>query len=151
MDSLEAVEVLLGPVDSWPTFIIRHMFTEDPHARAMKNIPAFMYGNVVLVDKATNCYAACNGYEHNSFINKGTYSCYAIWDKATYTWHMAYYYNMRVKSMMWLNGKAFAQRQEEKTGGFVPDIGFENTGCPQLIICAIANVRALGRKDSGNV
>jgi hypothetical protein len=56
------------------------------------------------------------------------------------------YYNMRVKSMVWLNSKAFAQREEENTGGIVPDFGFKNTGCPQLIMCAIANVRALGNK-----
>jgi hypothetical protein len=38
MDPLEAVEVLLGAVDSWPTYIIRYLFTEDPHARAMRNV-----------------------------------------------------------------------------------------------------------------
>jgi hypothetical protein len=44
MDPEEAVEELLGPVDSWPTYIIRHTFTQILHARAMKHVAAFMYG-----------------------------------------------------------------------------------------------------------
>jgi hypothetical protein len=41
MDTLEAVEVLLGPVESWATYIIRHMFAEDPNIRNMKNVAGF--------------------------------------------------------------------------------------------------------------
>jgi hypothetical protein len=66
---------------------------------------------------------------------------------------MLQYYNMRVKSMVWINGKAFAQREEEKTGtgGEVADFGLKNSGCPMLIRCAIENVRALKNKDSDTV
>jgi hypothetical protein len=41
MDPLETVEVLLGPVESWPTYIIRHMFAEHPNVRNMKNVARF--------------------------------------------------------------------------------------------------------------
>jgi hypothetical protein len=58
---------------------------------------------------------------------------------------------MRVKNMVWINGKAFAQREEEKTGGEVADFGLENSGCPMLIRCAIENVRALKNKVSETV
>jgi hypothetical protein len=63
---------------------------------------------------------------------------------------MLQYYNMRVKNMVWINGKAFAQREEEKTGGEVADWVGE-FGSPMLIRCAIENVRALKNKDSETV
>jgi hypothetical protein len=131
--------------------IIHHMFVEEPHACAMKNVAGFFYGNGVPVDKATRCYAVCNGYEFNSVITEGMYRWYAAWDKATYSWHKLEYYNMRVKSMVWVNGKAFAQREEERTGRDVLDFGLRNSGCPLLIQCAIENVRAFRKKESGSM
>jgi hypothetical protein len=41
LDPLEAVEVLLGPIESWPTYIIRHMFVEDPNVRNTENVAGF--------------------------------------------------------------------------------------------------------------
>jgi hypothetical protein len=129
------------------------MFAEDPNVRNMENVAGFFYGNGVPVDMATRCYAVCNGYNFNSVITEAMYSWYATWDKATYSWHMLQYYNMRVKIMVWINGKAFAQREEGRTGtgGEAADFGLKNSGCPMLIRCAIENVRALKNKDSESV
>jgi hypothetical protein len=55
--------------------------------------------------------------------------------------------------MVWINGKSYAQREEERpgTGGEIADFGLKNSGCPMLIQCAIENVRALKNKDSETV
>jgi hypothetical protein len=122
------------------------------HALSGEWQPFFFYGNGVPVATAVRCYTACNGYEYNSTKTEGIYSWYTAWDKATYSWHMLEYYNTRVKHMVWINGRAFGQQEEEDTGGYVPDFGLKNSGCPQLIKCAITNVRALGKKEeSGDV
>jgi hypothetical protein len=84
---------------------------------------SLLYGNGVPVATAVRCYTSCNGYEYNSTITEGIYSWYTARDKATYSWHMLEYYNMRVKGMVWIKGKAFGQREEEDTGGYVPDFG----------------------------
>jgi hypothetical protein len=56
---------------------------------------------------------------------------------------MAEHYDTRFKCKVWING--WERDQLEKVpGALVPDIGLENTECPQLIRCAIANVRKEG-------
>jgi hypothetical protein len=46
---------------------------------------------------------------------------------------------------VWINGREHDQL-EEVPGSVVLDVGVEKAGCPQLIQCAIANVR----KEGGN-
>jgi hypothetical protein len=56
---------------------------------------------------------------------------------------MAEYYNTLIKFNVWINGREHDQL-EEVPGSVVLDFGVEKAGCPQLIQCAIANVREEG-------
>jgi hypothetical protein len=61
---LEAVEEHLGPIDSWPTYIIRYMFTDHPtpvKSANLKKVIAFFFGNGVPCALACQLYHACNG------------------------------------------------------------------------------------------
>jgi len=39
------------------------MFVVEPNANSVKKVAAFMYGNDVPIEKATDCYIACIGLE----------------------------------------------------------------------------------------
>jgi hypothetical protein len=43
MDPLSVLEKRVGAVETWPTYIIRHVFVDEPDARTMKNMAAFLW------------------------------------------------------------------------------------------------------------
>jgi hypothetical protein len=45
MDPLSEVEERVGAVETWPSYIIRHMFMDEPNARTVKNLAGLLYGN----------------------------------------------------------------------------------------------------------
>jgi hypothetical protein len=49
------MEELVKPVESWPMYIIMHVFVGEPCAHMMKKVAAFMYGNEVPVETAAMC------------------------------------------------------------------------------------------------
>jgi hypothetical protein len=60
MDPLAVVQVLLGSVDSWSSYVLILMFLLEPNSRVMKKVAAFMYGKNVRLSDAVGCYNACN-------------------------------------------------------------------------------------------
>jgi hypothetical protein len=56
---------------------------------------------------------------------------------------MSEYYNTLIDCKVWINGRELDQL-EEVPGALVLYFGLEKSGCPQLIRCAIANVREEG-------
>jgi hypothetical protein len=139
MDPLRLVEDRVGDVESWPTFIILHRFVEEPNARTVKNISTFMFGNNVPIEDDVNCGNACNGLNCN-YVAEKMYEWYYKWQNYSYRRHIAEYYDMRLKCLVWTNGWE-RDKQKKVPGASVYDFGLENSGCPQLILCAIANVR----------
>jgi hypothetical protein len=138
MDPLSVVEERVGAVESWPTYIILHMFVEEPNARTVRNVAGFMYGNQVPVEHAVNCFDACNGL-NRSYVAEKIHEWYYVWRRDSYRSHMVEHYNTRLKCNVWING--WELNQEEKVpGAVVSNFGVENSGCPQLIRCTIANV-----------
>ena len=61
MDPLKAVEDFLGDVESWPTYVIYNIFVEKPNTSSVKKVATFMYGNGVTIERAVQCFNACNG------------------------------------------------------------------------------------------
>ena len=61
MDPLQAVEDILGNVETWPTYAIYNIFDEEPCPKSIKKVAAFMYGNRVPLDIAEECFKACCG------------------------------------------------------------------------------------------
>ena len=42
---LESVEQMLGPIDTWPTYIIQYLFIDVPSEPIVKSLAIFFYGN----------------------------------------------------------------------------------------------------------
>jgi hypothetical protein len=61
MDPLSVVEKRVGAVETWPTYIIRHVFEDEPDGRTVKNMAGFFYGNEVSLQDAVKCVNVCNG------------------------------------------------------------------------------------------
>jgi hypothetical protein len=72
MDPLSLVEEHVGAVETWPTYIIRHVFVDEPDARTVKNLAGFFYGNEVPLRDAVNCVNACNGVNRGYVAKKCT-------------------------------------------------------------------------------
>jgi hypothetical protein len=112
------------------------------NARTVNNVAGFMFGNEVLVGDAVNCFNACNDL-NRSYVAEKMHEWYYLWQRNSYRAHMSEYYNTRLKCKVWINGWELDQL-EKVPGAVVADFGLENSGCPQLIRCAIANVREDG-------
>lgn len=57
---LEAVEIHLGPLDSWPSYILRYQFVERVVLERVKLLCAFFCGNGLPCYLAYQLYHACN-------------------------------------------------------------------------------------------
>jgi hypothetical protein len=122
LSPLKRVEEIVVGVDSWPTYIVLFMFVE-PNDREMKQVAGFMYGNEVPLQTAANCYIACIGQQYSREIKKVLYSWYNTWD--TRYRHNVDYWNMRLKRLLWLNGKELAQYETVKPEVTSMEIGVE--------------------------
>jgi hypothetical protein len=69
MDPLSLVEERVGAVESWPAYVILHVFVDEPNARTLRNVAAFLYGNEVPVERAAYCFNACNG-RNRSYVDE---------------------------------------------------------------------------------
>jgi len=63
MDPLRAAEDVLGDVESWPTYVIYHMFVVEPNTISVNKVAAFIYCKVVPIEKAVDCCIACIGLD----------------------------------------------------------------------------------------
>ena len=95
MSALKRVEDSVGVVDSWPSYMILHMFASVPDVRVMKQVAAFMFGNGIDVETATECYVQCRGREYMQMIREALTRRYYKWNRASRQSHLAEYYNMR--------------------------------------------------------
>jgi hypothetical protein len=64
MSPLDRVEQRLGPINTWPTYIIRFLFVDNPTPIIMKKLTAFMVGNGADVNIAADLYLLCNDEWH---------------------------------------------------------------------------------------
>jgi len=67
---LESVEQKLGPIDTWPTYIIQYLFMDVPSEPIVKCLASFFYGNCIPVNTATQLYSVCN---HTCTVNATDY------------------------------------------------------------------------------
>jgi hypothetical protein len=57
---LHAVERHLGPVDTWPSYIIEYLFVNTPTPEVVKDLTAFFFDNGVSKSLAYRLYQSCN-------------------------------------------------------------------------------------------
>jgi hypothetical protein len=84
------------------------MFVDEPNARTVRNVAAFMFGNGVPVEVAVNCFNASNGL-NRTYVDEKMHEWYYVWQRNSYRLHMAEYYNTRMKCLVWLNGSELNQ------------------------------------------
>lgn len=152
---LQCVEEIIGRVESWPTYILMHMFYEEPGVRVMKNVAAFLYGNGVPVEKAADCYAACRGQRYVHTILNGVSSWYKTWDRYPCDKHVAQYYSMRSKHVVWLNGRNRDVEELALPEVIMAEIGVEGAKkvgarCEEELRRWINNVRAKGCREEND-
>jgi hypothetical protein len=147
MDPLSLVEERVGAVETCRSYIIRHMFMDEPNARTVKNLEGFLYGNEVDLESAIKCVNACNGV-NRGYVSREMHAWYYTWQLNSGSRHMAECYNTLIKCNVCINGREHDQL-EEVPNSAVYDFGEEKAGCPQLIQCAIANVRGGGNTRKG--
>jgi hypothetical protein len=139
MDPLSLVEERVGAVETWLSYIILHMFMDEPNARTVKSLAGFLYGNEVDLDTASKCVNAWNGV-NRGYVSREMHAWYYTWQLESDSRHVAEYYNTLIRCNVWINGRENDQL-EEVPNSAVLDFGVEKAGCPKLIQCAVANVR----------
>jgi hypothetical protein len=88
MDPLSVVEERVGVVETWQTYIIRHVFVDEPDARTVKTMAGFFYGNEVSLHDAVKGVNACNGGNHR-YVTEKMYEWYYVWRFHTNRRHMS--------------------------------------------------------------
>jgi hypothetical protein len=107
---LTLVSLLVGPVDSWPTKVIRAVFLEEPTLASIKTVVAFFYGNGVPFYMARQFYSLCNYH----VFERATYFMrlhYETLKALRFMSHQPVYYNATFRRLMWINGRALDQTE----------------------------------------
>jgi hypothetical protein len=105
MSLFRAVEHHLGPIDKWPSYILRFLFVTYVTQRAVKKVTAFFFGNDVPLDIAKTVYRLCNDtYSQDTEMRINHF--YQLWQSSYYKTHMASYHNMLHQTFFWINGRA---------------------------------------------
>ena len=141
MNPLEAVEDILGNVETWHSYVLFNIFVEIPCPQSIKKVAAFMCGNGVPRDIAVDCFTACSG-KNQSLITQTMSKWYSIWDYMSRYCHpytrrasKAEYYSMFYKKWLKINVQPLIP---EIT---VMQFGLDETEYPQMIAARIDHVR----------
>jgi len=141
MDVLSVVEQRLGAVTTWPTYMLKNVFVEDPTRQSVREVAGFMYGNGVPHRIATRCFQLCNG-GRLAEIECGMFEWFYVWNRSPHKVHMEEYWSVELKAWAWLNGSALDRGPERVVGSVeITEFGLEASGCAGLIQRAIDNVR----------
>ena len=136
MKLLEAMEAYLGPIDGWPSYILRYLFTDCASPvqfiRLWKVI-AFFYGNGIPCALACRFYKACN-WRRSSFINEEFHDRYRLAKFSnSYKPHMSSYYNICHGKFFYVSGLQLNQQELVLPEVHLTDFAIEGTGCPCVI------------------
>ena len=109
MALLDAMMAHLGPLESWPNYILQNLFIHHPspsYTSRLRMVMSFMYGNDVPLEMAYDFYIACSALTGAAarFVKEQTKEWYRQWHCSTNRRHIAEYYNMLFKNHYWLNG-----------------------------------------------
>jgi hypothetical protein len=140
MSLIRAAEHHLGPIDTWPSYIIRFLFFEVTHPGVVKKLTAFFFGNDVPLDIAKTVYRLCNDtYSQDTEMKIDHF--YWLWQSSHYKRHMASYYNMLHQTFFWINGRALHQLETVQPEVTVLEFGIDNTHCESQIRAKLKIIR----------
>jgi len=99
---LDVMTEHLGPLESWPTYILHHLFLDRPGptpTSRLRKVITFLYGNDVPLEMAYhfyNSFSGCTGATAR-FVIENTREWYSGWHRSKFRRHIAEYYNMLFK------------------------------------------------------
>jgi hypothetical protein len=125
MDAFSIVQDQIGNMNTWPTYILIHLFLDPPDKRTITNVSAFLYGNEISKRIARSCYAMCNGITSADTIFEGVTELYRLWNENPYKEHMAYFYELYTGDFIWINGLGLNQTEVVIPEIKVPQIGVD--------------------------
>jgi hypothetical protein len=106
MNLLEILEHHLGNIELWPSPFLTYLFHDHPspvQPGKLKKVIAFFYGNEVPQQMAYQFYNACNG-RASRFVLEQFHAWYHTWHKLRCRPHLAVYWNMRLRTFLYING-----------------------------------------------
>ena len=145
---LDAITGLLGPLESWPTYILQILFLHRPspaRTSQLKKVISFLYGNNVPHTWAYTFFNACSGCTGATarFVVDQTMAWYCKWTDSNFTQHMAEYYDMRRAKFYYINGSQLPQQELVMPEVTSMQFGIDETTHPQLIQSKLEEIRTL--------
>jgi hypothetical protein len=140
MPLLDAVEDILGSVETWPSHILEYLFCPTQDLTALHDVIAFFYGNGVPCHMAKQLFYACNP-NASGLATERFYTTYSDWDSRSEEAHLASYYNMRLAKYVYLNGSNCNTTYESVPFPPYDRIGIDKTSFPTMIRCWLPHVR----------
>ena len=106
----------LGPLESWPTFILQHLFIDRPsptRISRIRKVILFLYGKDVSLKMAYTFYTACCGCTGATarFVVEQPKEWYCERHCSLFKRHIAEYYNVLFKQFYYINGSELNQRE----------------------------------------
>ena len=145
MSLLYVVEDYLGPIDTWPAYIIEYLIVHTPTPEVIKELTAFFFGNGVPESLAYRFYSACNPQTSTmASVRDLFYVRYFLWVKCKYIHRMARYYNVTLKKFVYLSGSYYNRSLESLEPVMDrpdPALGIDNTFCPNMIRSMLRHVQ----------
>jgi hypothetical protein len=154
---VDAVEARIGSLELWPSYILRILFTFDPHVphslHYLKSICAFFFGHSVPFSLACRFFAACSNHSLH-LVSRNFGYLYDIWTESEHgsrpllpSERLLQFDRSRCRYYDMYEG-----RYKYTDGTYVygsdsvppPDIGFGRTGFSTLIRHVLQGVSRLG-------
>ena len=142
---LDAMIQHLGEINSWPSYILQHLFIDNPsptRPKKLKRVMAFFFGNSVPLELAYEFYNACNG-RHSRFVVEQSTEWYRDWRESRYKRHMYEYYSIIFKKVLYINGSLWNQHEPvlpEVTG---LEFGIDHTTHPLMIARKLEAIKTM--------
>jgi hypothetical protein len=137
---VDLLEMNLGPIDGWPSYILCYLFVDVPNRRIVKQLSAFFFGNELPYGLVWRLYKACNPTVPRGALETIFY-LYSMWRKSSNTPHMCEYCNMRIEKFVYVNGSSLDKLELARPEVTMMHFGIEPTGCQHLIGVRLENVR----------
>ena len=104
---LDVMTEHLGPLESWPTYILQHLFLDRPsptRTSRLRKVISFYYGNDIPLTMAYLFYNACCGCTGATarFVVEQTREWYREWHCSRFEPDIAEYYNVLFKKFITL-------------------------------------------------
>jgi uncharacterized membrane protein YkgB len=136
---LDAIEEV-GSVENWPTSILTTLFAFDPRMpfalSHFQTIIAFFYGSGIPLSMACQFFAACSF--HPLILEKPHFSyLYETWSRSPSN-SRCLYYDMDEGRYKYTDGTYMSEVES-----LTPDIGFNGTGFPTLILSILRQLSLL--------